>query len=191
MAKHMAKRTNHHDALTLIKQDHTEVKELFDKFEDSDDPKEQYELAQKAIALLKVHAKFEEELFYPAIRAALANGVNETLEEADEEHHVAKQLIAELEQMKGTEENYHAKFIVLSENVRHHKKEEESEVFPLAHKAKIDLQALGEQIAARKRELMADGVPPDFEAEAVNKVGLQRESPAKQAARTFRIPSLA
>jgi hypothetical protein len=64
------------------------------------------------------------------------------MNEADEEHHVAKVLIAELEEMDGRKSHYDAKFTVLAENVRHHIKEEESEVFPKAKDANIDFEAL-------------------------------------------------
>ncbi len=181
-------KSDKHDALTLIKQDHAQVKDLFELFEDSDDPSEQVQLARKAIEMLKVHAEFEEELFYPAIRKAAANGVIEELEEADEEHHVAKLLIAELEQMSGDEDNFHAKFTVLAENVRHHIKEEEKQVFAKARKSGIDLDWLGEQISERKQELLSGGVPKGYEEEAIEKAGLLTESPSKHFMRDLRMP---
>ena len=74
------------------------------------------------------------------------------MNEADEEHHVAKILIAELEEMDGRETHYDAKFTVLAENVRHHIKEEESEVFPKAKDANIDFALLAQTMTERKAD---------------------------------------
>lgn len=111
------------------------------------------------------------------------------MEKADEEHHVAKLLIAELELMKGSEDNYEAKFCVLAENVRHHLKEEEGEIFPKAKKADIDLEALGEAMAARKEELKSATLEPEAEERMIQKVGLIEVSPAKQNLKDFQFPS--
>lgn len=178
----MARSSKSAGALTLLKQDHAEVKDLFDEFEDSEDLDDKKTLAIKAISELKVHARVEEEIFYPALRQA---GAADVVEEADEEHHVAKLLIAELELMNGSEENFEAKFTVLAENVRHHIKEEEKEVFAAARKAKLDLDALGQAMAARKQELKSSGVPVDDEEQMVRKTGLIPESPSKRAAHDF------
>ena len=77
------------------------------------------------------------------------------MNEADEEHHVAKILIAELEEMDGTESHYDAKFTVLAENVRHHIKEEESEMFSKAEDCEIDWETLCSQVVKRKEQLTA------------------------------------
>lgn len=105
----------------------------------------------------------------------------EVMNEADEEHHVAKILIAELEQMDGTESHYDAKFTVLAENVRHHIKEEEEEMLPKAHKTEIDFDALGEEMRGRKEELLGEGVPVTDEAEMVASSEGHGDSPAEAA----------
>ena len=79
------------------------------------------------------------------------------MNEAAVEHETAKMLIEQLENMEPDDPNYFATFTVLGEYVTHHVKEEEDEMFPQAKKAKaLDLEALGEQIASRKEELMAE-----------------------------------
>jgi hemerythrin-like domain-containing protein len=103
----------------------------------------------------------EEEIFYPACKDAVEEDL---LKEAFVEHDAAKLLIAEIEANEdGSDEFFDAKVQVLSEQIDHHVKEEEEDLFPQARKADLDLDALGEQLAARKRELMkefkADGVP--------------------------------
>jgi len=173
--------------MTLLKKDHDAVKKLFDRFEDTETTSEMKEIVREACAELKVHARVEEEIFYPSLRQKMEDE-DGLLDEADEEHHEAKILVAELELMSGDEDNYRAKFEVLAENVRHHIKEEEGELFPKARKTQIDFDALGDQMYARKQELMMNGVEPDAEAEMVNKFGVIRQSLSRRAQKTFTPP---
>jgi hemerythrin-like domain-containing protein len=175
------------DAISALKADHDKVKKLFDRFEDAEETSERKRIVEEACAELKVHAAIEEEMFYPALRQKMEDE-DGLLDEADEEHHEAKILIAELGLMSGDEDNYCAKFEVLAENIRHHIKEEEGELFPKAKKTEIDFELLGERMAARKKELMADGVPEDTETEMVSKYGLMKESPSRKAQKTFEAP---
>ena len=137
------------DAINILKKDHDKGKNLFEDFENEDKRSQKKKIVADAIMELKIHATIEEELFYPSLRKQ--KPVEQSLlNEADEEHHVAKLLIAELEQMDGSEDHYDAKFTVLSENVRHHIKEEEGELFPQARKTAVDFIALGQQLLARR-----------------------------------------
>jgi iron-sulfur cluster repair protein YtfE (RIC family) len=149
------------DAIDILKADHDRVEDLFKQFEKSEDPVQQRQLAVQAMTELKVHAILEEEIFYPTVRARVGN---EIMDEADEEHHVVKVLISELEAMgtrpTGSDGHYTAKFTVLAENVRHHVKEEEREMLPKARKADVDMQALGRRMLERKEQLLRSGVPP-------------------------------
>ena len=172
------------NAIDLLKADHTKVKELFEKFEEADDRKSKKTIVSKALKELSVHATIEEEIFYPAVRKAIEDE-DGMMNEADEEHHVAKILIAELEEMKGNENHYDAKFTVLAESVRHHIKEEENEMFPKAKGTDIDLDALGQKMLRRKKELMSKGVPAPAEALMVVKSKGNGDSPAKAARRTL------
>jgi hemerythrin superfamily protein len=180
------------EAVAALKKDHQRVKALFDRFEDSEDEREMKDIVNEAIAALKVHAAIEEELFYPAVRRQVEAGVvedeDEILEEADEEHHAAKVLIAELELMDGSERNYCAKFMVLAENVRHHIKEEEGELFPKSNKTDIDFESLARAMETRRRELEREGVPPGPEEEMVKAAGLPDESPSLRAMKTLDVP---
>ena len=81
------------------------------------------------------------------------------MNEADEEHHVAKVLIAELDTIDAKNDHRDAKFTVLAENVRHHIREEETEMLPKAKELDIDFEALGQRMLARKKELLKDGIP--------------------------------
>lgn len=142
------------DAIKLLKEDHKKVKDLFDEFEDTDDNEEKKEIALKACAELKVHAKVEEEIFYPAADEELED--EELVAEAHEEHHVVKQLIEELEGGDLEPTVFNAKFTVLAENVRHHIKEEEGELFPEVKDTDIDLEDMGLRLMERKQQLQQD-----------------------------------
>ncbi|MGI8841557.1 MAG: hemerythrin domain-containing protein [Caulobacteraceae bacterium] len=141
------------DAIALLKADHKEVKGWFEDYEDLEGDTAKGALSAKICKALKVHAKIEEEIFYPAARAATDD--KPLLDEAQVEHAGAKELIAQIEAMQPGDDLYDAKVKVLGEQVVHHVQEEEGELFPEARAAKMDLAGLGARMAARKKELMA------------------------------------
>jgi hypothetical protein len=167
-------------AAAMLKEDHEKVKGLFDQFEQATSRAAKKKIVRQALTELKVHAALEEELFYPAVRKPVGKDV---MNEADEEHHVAKLLIAELDAMDGSESHFDAKFMVLAENVRHHIKEEENEMLPKAQKAKVDFTALAEKMLRRKERLLADGVPAVGEDAMVKASRGRGDSPAQAARR--------
>ena len=138
------------NAIELLKADHKKIKDLFDDFEDADDNKKN-EIAQEVIKELKIHSAIEEEIFYPAVRQEVED--LEIMDEAEEEHRVAKTILEELEGSNTSSEHFSAKFMVMAEAVRHHIQEEEGEMFKQVKKTDLDLNALGEQMLARKSEL--------------------------------------
>ena len=145
------------NALTLLTQDHKLVQELFDKFEKTRSEEKKAELATQIVSELKVHAQIEEEIFYPAAREAIKD--TDLLDEATVEHQSAKDLIAQIEGEGPEGELFEAKVKVLGEYIKHHVKEEQNELFPEVRKAKdLDLNALGEQLQARKTELQEGGM---------------------------------
>ena len=143
------------DAIALLKADHREVEGWFEQFEKTRSDKKKQELADKICTALKVHTQIEEEIFYPAFLEA--TGDKDIHHEAEVEHAGAKNLIAQIEKMTPDDDYYDAKVKVLSEMIKHHVKEEEQRdgMFAEAKKSDMDLAALGEEMAARKRELMA------------------------------------
>ena len=165
-------------AVALLKEDHDRVKGLFDRFEAAKSRAAKVKVVRLALAELKVHAAIEEEIFYPAVRKPVGK---EIMNEADEEHHVAKLLIAELDVMDGSESHFDAKFTVLAENVRHHIKEEENEMLPTAQAVKLDFEALAEKMLRRKERLLADGVPAVGEERMVRASRGKGDSPAQAA----------
>ena len=168
------------DAIAMLKRDHDNVKALFDQFEKTERKAEKQKIVKQAIEELRIHSTLEEELFYPAVREQLKNGV---MNEADEEHHVAKVLIAELDAMSGDNDHFDAKFTVLAESVRHHIKEEENDMLPKARDLQVDFQALGKKMERRKQELKAKGLPPTAEDAMIRKTHGRADSPARAAHR--------
>ena len=140
------------DAVTLLESDHREVEGFFELYKATKAADRKKQLAGKICAALRVHAQIEEELFYPAARQATKD--NGLLDEAIVEHAGAKVLIAEIEAMQPGMPLYDAKLTVLGEQIQHHVKEEEADLFPKVRGTDIDLKALGERMAARKAELM-------------------------------------
>jgi len=141
------------DAVALLKADHREVEDLFEQFDKARDTQRKLKLATQICTALKVHTMIEEEIFYPAFLDATEE--EDIHHEAIVEHNGAKKLIAEIEQMDPDDEYYDAKVTVLSEMIKHHVKEEEQAggMFSNAKKSDMDLDALGEQLLARKTEL--------------------------------------
>jgi iron-sulfur cluster repair protein YtfE (RIC family) len=149
------------DAIDLLKADHAEVSELFDKYENGRmTSAKKAAVAQKIAESLSVHAQIEEEIFYPAAREAGGKEVGDLLDEAEVEHGSIKDLVATIEGGTPDDELYDAQVKVCSEWVKHHVKEEENELFPKIRKSGMDLEAVGEQLAARKEELIGSSPAP-------------------------------
>lgn len=146
------------DAISLLTADHDKVKSLFEQYEQLGD---RALVAKKKLAVqicteLTKHSTIEEDIFYPAVRDAHPDN-EDIVNEAFVEHAAAKDLIDQLLQMDSDEELFDAKVTVLSEQIQHHIEEEEAEMFPKARKAGLDLEELGQQMAARKKEVV---LPP-------------------------------
>jgi hypothetical protein len=151
------------DAITLLKQDHRTVEELFERFESTSGKSTKAKIAQQVCVELMVHATIEEEIFYPAIKDAVDEEIRN---EAYVEHDGAKVLIAEILAGNPDDKFYDAKVKVLSEMIKHHVKEEEQRdgMFAQAKSGDVDLRELGAALAARKAELTDEfernGLPP-------------------------------
>jgi hemerythrin superfamily protein len=140
-------------AVDLLVQDHETVERLFAQFEELTERAEkgQQELAERITRELVTHAAIEEQLFYPAVRAALPD-LDLDVREGLEEHHVAETLLAEIQSMDSTHERFRPKVLVLIEAVRHHVEEEEQELFPEVRKGMDEdlLLELGEEMEKAK-----------------------------------------
>jgi iron-sulfur cluster repair protein YtfE (RIC family) len=144
------------DAIALLVADHREATDIFEEFENLGDRAKasKKKLADKVCKALTIHTMIEEEIFYPAVRAALKDKeMQDKLDEAVVEHAAAKDLIRQILEMEADEDLYDAKVKVLSEEVEHHVEEEEKEMFPKVKASDLDLVALGQEMALRKQEL--------------------------------------
>lgn len=144
------------DALDLLMNDHRLVEQLFEEYEqlaeDEGDATEKQSLAATICAELTVHAQLEEEIFYPAARNVLDD--QELLDQAEAEHASAKELIAQLEETSPDDDMYDAKVKLLSEQIALHVHEEENELFPQLRDAGLETETLGQQMLARKAEIL-------------------------------------
>jgi hemerythrin superfamily protein len=144
------------NAITLLKNDHRTVEDLFKRFESLGPRamKGKRDAVERIVSELSVHAAIEEMVFYPAVRAEMGNGdVSDLVLESLEEHHIVKWTLSELDGMDPSAERFDAKVKVLMESVRHHVKEEERELFPAVSKAfgRARLEELGEAMAQAKK----------------------------------------
>ena len=157
--KHAVKtRAGGNDAITLLKADHRQVEDWFGQFEKARTAARKLELATRICNALTVHTTIEEEVFYPAF---IVTTRDEALHhEAVIEHDAARKLIADIRDSSPADDYYDAKVKVLSEMIKHHVKEEEQPggMFAQARKSRMDLRALGAEMAARKGELAAQQV---------------------------------
>jgi hypothetical protein len=151
------------DAIALLKADHRKVEDLFEQFE-SAKPASQAKIAQQICNELKIHTMIEEEIFYPALRDKIEE---DTLNEAYVEHDGAKVLVNDIMASSPEDDYFEAKVKVLSEEIKHHVREEEMPkegMFAQAREAGVDLVALRDQLLARKEELLSqsksNGLPP-------------------------------
>ena len=142
------------DAFELLKKDHEKVSGIFEKLDATTERgvKTREELFTQLKQELEVHARIEEEIFYPLLKEA--SETEELTLEAFEEHAVVKQLLAELEALPKDDETWGAKLTVLKENVEHHVEEEEGELFDGAREvlSREQIDQLGTRMEEAKRE---------------------------------------
>ena len=161
------------DAIALLRADHKKVSALYEQYENTRSAAKKKALVATICQELSIHAQVEEEIFYPAVKAALKD--KELVPEAQVEHASLKELIAQVKDKEPDGEMFDAKIKVMSEYTKHHVKEEQNEMFPKAKATRLDMNELGARIAARKEELMADPslmeTPPatqDVDMEAIS-----------------------
>ena len=142
------------DAITLLRDDHKTVEQLFKRFEKAGDRAyvEKRQIVDRIIEELSIHAAIEEQVFYPVARATVADTEDIALESL-EEHHIVKWLLSELVDLDPAAERFDAKVTVLIENVRHHVEEEQDEFFPKVRQglSRAQLADLGEALVERKK----------------------------------------
>lgn len=145
-----AKKSQANLAIDMLVDDHKKVKKLFkdfDKLKEKGDAEDKQALVEEICNELILHTQIEEEIFYPAARDVVEEDM---LNEAEVEHASAKDLIEQIQALDPSDPMYDAKVTVLGEYIEHHVEEEEKEMFPKMKKSKLDLEALGEEMASMK-----------------------------------------
>ena len=148
--------TKSQDAITLLKNDHREVEQLFEQFEKAKGDGRKEKLALQICKELTIHTMLEEEIFYPACEGKVEEDL---LKESFVEHDAAKVLIAEIEAGEPSDDFFDSKVKVLKEEIEHHVEEEErpkTGLFAQAREADLDMKALGDQLARRKAQLQEE-----------------------------------
>ncbi|HZZ93882.1 MAG TPA: hemerythrin domain-containing protein [Usitatibacter sp.] len=170
-------------AIEMLEADHRKVEQMFDQYEDEKESGEDMkrELARRICMELKVHTQVEEELFYPWVRENA--DLSDLVEEAQVEHQSAKDLIAQIEGAPEIGETFDAKVKVLGEYVKHHVREEEHEMFPQVQSMQEELDELGQEMTARKVELMEEMGMMDEESGQAAMAGSGSRSRSQQAQR--------
>lgn len=145
-------------AIELLESEHRKVEALLGRYEREKEGGDESRLAtaRRICGELKAHTQLEEELFYPWLRENMDEDEMELLEEAYVEHASAKDLIAQVEAASEADGAFDAKVKVLGEYVKHHVKEEENEIFKAVRDMQEELDELGQEMHARKAELMEE-----------------------------------
>jgi hypothetical protein len=159
------------DALVLLRQDHDLISQLFKDFGrllmqgyDTRHRGERAGVVSRICSELSMHVQVEDEIFYPAVRAAIQDDL--LMDVSDVEHAGVMRLIAELDLMSAEEALYDAKVIVLGKEVGRHMKEEQDVVFPKVRRINLDTIALGKEMASLRRALRRDPAQPLFQHES-------------------------
>jgi hemerythrin superfamily protein len=144
------------NAITLLKNDHKTVEDLFKRFEKLGPRavKSKQDIAERVVRELSIHAAIEEMVFYPAIREVVEQGdVDDMVLESLEEHHIVKWQLYEIERTNAADERFDPKMRVLMENIRHHVEEEEKDLFPKVNKMfdRGQLDELGDAMTRLKK----------------------------------------
>ena len=145
--------TKSQDAITLLRDDHRKVEDLFKQFEKASGDSRKQKLALEICKELTIHTMLEEEIFYPACEGKVEEDL---LKESFVEHDAAKLLIAEIEAGEPSDDFYDSKVKVLQEQIEHHVEEEEMPkkgMFAQAREADLDMKAIGDQLLRRKTQL--------------------------------------
>lgn len=142
------------DATDMIRADHMQVAEMFRQYRLDGTPSSRQSLVSCALVALEIHARLEEEIFYPAMQLAL--GDSDLLRKNLPEHEAMQQLIIRLRTMAPTAPEYNDTFLELMNVVMHHVADEETRLLPQAERLLgAELQTLGARVAMRRVDLSA------------------------------------
>lgn len=146
------------NAIDLLKADHEKVKAILTQLSESTDRavKKRTDLLDKLEMEISIHTQLEEQILYPAFKAAGGKDEAEMYYEAKEEHRTVDSLVLpDLKATDPTTPEFAGRVKVVKELLEHHIEEEETEMFPQAKKllGKAKLDQLGEEMLALKASL--------------------------------------
>jgi len=139
------------DALELLSHGHEQTRALADECRRfarhvECDPGMQ-QVAEALCRAIHRMAALEEELFFPAARAALE--ASALVDIAELEHATARQIIRQLQETDPREPRYEALVLALTECVERHARHEQGELFPRLRESRLDLDTLGQRLNER------------------------------------------
>jgi hemerythrin superfamily protein len=145
-------------ATDLLRAAHERFRALFAEYLGSA-REQKREIFRKIKEELQLHARIEEELFYPAVVRVRSSEARSVVRDGLEEHQILEGLLAEIDQMDAGDERYDERIRNLKENVERHLHDEEERIFTqaLSHLSEARLEKIGHDMEARKRKLK--GVP--------------------------------
>ncbi len=139
------------NAIDTLKLDHRVVDALFTQAM-SMSPSKRGPVYKKISNELAAHAHIEEAIFYPRLLKEGDKELKKIVLEGIEEHSQIHMFHDQLDTMKPAEERFEPKLTVLQEDIRHHVKEEENEMFDLVESqfSSEALERLGEEMEAER-----------------------------------------
>ena len=146
------------NAIEMLKNQHRQVEELFEQFEDAESPEARRDIFNEIADALAVHATIEERHFYPTVKQAQTEAI---LVESVEEHLEMKRAIADLLEMDSADDDFGPQVKDLKDNVEAHVAEEEGDLFPRVERLfdAVSLERLGAVMEDLQGQLLRSGNP--------------------------------
>lgn len=138
--------------MEALKTDHRFVRDLFERYFQTQDVNEKRDVGQHVLLLLEMHTRLEETVFYPRVRDADPSLV----EHCEQEHDQARQLIEQLKIMDAASDQAEPMFRQLADAIFQHVEAEEQQLFPKVEQARLDLSAIGNEMQALEVQMIAD-----------------------------------
>lgn len=139
-------------ATTMIRMDHTHAMATFHKYRADATPDKKQAIAETLCLALEIHARLEEEIFYPALRSFDPDLVNKSVPE----HNEMRRLISQLRQTRPEDASFDTTLMELMRGVMRHVADEETMLLPDAERVLGErrLSELGAEMTRRRFELV-------------------------------------
>jgi len=140
-------------ATTFIRMDHTHALAAFHRYRLDARPEKKQAVADTLCLALEIHARLEEEIFYPAMRSFAPDLVDKSIPE----HNEMRRLIAQLRQTRPQDQAFDTTLLQLMRDVMRHVADEETMLLPDAERVLGErrLAELGAEMMRRRFELAA------------------------------------